>query len=327
MWRFRFVYLFCLLGAVIFHLIYQAELSVYVLLLVVFLPFLAFILCLPAMALARVSLYLPARAPLGSEIALELRLRCRFPIPTGLVRVKIKVENAFTGESAILPLEYFYGAWNETISIPIMAKHSGKLVCSVVRCKAADCLGIFSLPIKNVLPANCIVTPVPISPGAPLAKLKRIKPRFVAKKGGGFSEDHELRPYVKGDPVRSIHWKLSSKLDELIIREPLEPERKRIVIQPELKGSPSALDNVLGQLVFLSSRLLEANQRHEIINPYAPSKKLSYCAPDNKAQLVEYIDQLLRQRAASSSAKPRVMSPIHAEVFLLLKPLTGGRRR
>ena len=46
-------------------------------------------------------------------------------------------------------------------------------------------------------------------------------------------EPGDLRPYVPGDPVRRIHWKLSVKKDELLIREAenqgIETEEERTV--------------------------------------------------------------------------------------------------
>lgn len=32
---------------------------------------------------------------------------------------------------------------------------------------------------------------------------------------------YDLRPYRVGDPLKQIHWKLTAKVDELTVREPL----------------------------------------------------------------------------------------------------------
>lgn len=53
------------------------------------------------------------------------------------------------------------------------------------------------------------------------------------KKGNDHSEMYDLKDYVPGDDVRSIHWKLSSKADELIIREPSNPSHYSVVILPD----------------------------------------------------------------------------------------------
>ncbi|MDO4853067.1 MAG: DUF58 domain-containing protein, partial [Clostridia bacterium] len=72
----------------------------------------------------------------------------------------------------------------------------------------------------------------------------------------GFSEDHELRPYREGDSINLIHWKLSSKFDDPIIREPQELIRKNIILAIDLPDSYSEQENLLDQLVYLSDQLL-----------------------------------------------------------------------
>ncbi|MBO5543485.1 MAG: DUF58 domain-containing protein, partial [Oscillospiraceae bacterium] len=54
----------------------------------------------------------------------------------------------------------------------------------------------------------------------------RLKPKY----GGGFAEDYDLRDYRPGDMGNSIHWKLSSKADRLIVREALVPENDKIFL-------------------------------------------------------------------------------------------------
>ena len=53
------------------------------------------------------------------------------------------------------------------------------------------------------------------------------------KKGSDHSEIYDLKNYAPGDDIRSIHWKLSSKADELIIREPSNPSHYSVVILPD----------------------------------------------------------------------------------------------
>ena len=60
----------------------------------------------------------------------------------------------------------------------------------------------------------------------------------------GFSEEHELRPYREGDAINLIHWKLSSKYDEPIVREPQELVRKDIVLSVDL---PDDFDNEVAE--------------------------------------------------------------------------------
>ena len=87
-------------------------------------------------------------------------------------------------------------------------------------------------------------------------------PVLSPKYGGGYSEEHELREYRPGDAGNSIHWKLSSKTDELIVREALERENDRIFLVLSRVG---AGDRGLEVLFWLSSELCRRELSHTIV--------------------------------------------------------------
>ena len=84
------------------------------------------------------------------------------------------------------------------------------------------------------------------------------------KAGGGFSETHELRLYRPGDKLNQIHWKLSAKTGEMIVREPMEPLKTQIFVEMELRGTDEELDRKFGRLLYMSDRLLQLGFPHEL---------------------------------------------------------------
>ena len=54
------------------------------------------------------------------------------------------------------------------------------------------------------------------------------------KKGQDVSEMFDLKEYVPGDDVRSIHWKLSEKTGHMMIRQGSRPMQFQMVIMPDL---------------------------------------------------------------------------------------------
>lgn len=50
------------------------------------------------------------------------------------------------------------------------------------------------------------------------------------KKGNDYSETFQLREYVQGDGIKQIHWKLSEKLDKLIVKEASLPVQKSTLV-------------------------------------------------------------------------------------------------
>lgn len=53
-------------------------------------------------------------------------------------------------------------------------------------------------------------------------------------RGNDPSETFDVRDYVPGDDVRSIHWKLSGKMDTLIVRQASDPAHYDTVLLPDL---------------------------------------------------------------------------------------------
>ena len=110
----------------------------------------------------------------------------------------------------------------------------------------------------------CTVLPPAVAPERPVdleAALKTVthlKPKY----GGGFSEEHDLRDYRPGDMSNSIHWKLSSKTDKLIVREALEQENKEIFLVLQQVGQD---DRGLEVLYWLSLELCRRELPHRIV--------------------------------------------------------------
>ena len=69
---------------------------------------------------------------------------------------------------------------------------------------------------------------------------------------------------IRDSPLRSVHWKLSSKRDELVVRETLEPRQTTLVLTYDHFGAPAALDQTFARLCALSRALLERGRPHHI---------------------------------------------------------------
>ena len=77
-------------------------------------------------------------------------------------------------------------------------------------------------------------------------------------------EDYDLRDYHPGDSIRSIHWKLSAKRDQLIVRELLASQKPLPVLLFAHLGPPDQLDHTLDRLAALSHIFRKNGQLHEI---------------------------------------------------------------
>ena len=195
-----------------------------------------------------------------------LRAEGGFPLPAGRLTLRLTEENLLTGARRTLTLRRAAPAPGEALTLPMDTGHCGALECRAVSLRALDWLGLFPIPVPLPEAARGLVLPVP----APEAEL----PSPVPSDSGagavpptvgrdGLSQDYELRDYRPGDPIRAIHWKLSSKRDSLIVREP-PPAALRAAVTLDWAGGPHRLDRMAGLLCAASEDLLRRGVPHRV---------------------------------------------------------------
>lgn len=247
-------------------------------------PLLALLLSLPTLLTMRLTLETKPTVTRNQSAELRLRFSAKSLLPVGSLRLRLRVDNRFTGES----LRYsprWYALREGSAVFPIPTARCGALVVSVERWDCFDLLGLFSLRRPNPDPVTCAVLPTPREPDHPvdfeaaLQTFTRLRPKY----GGGFAEEHELREYRPGDMSNAIHWKLSSKADKLIVREALEEANKDIFLLLSRAGKD---DRGLEVLYWLSLELLKRELPHRIAAD-------SLYTVGNEAESVEALTRLL----------------------------------
>jgi len=254
------LYLLGLAGAVVFYVFYFGWFSWFLLMLAICLPLFSLLVSIPAMLQLRLQLELSSSCRKGDPLYLGMSVqKGLFPVP--LCRFRLTMVNLLTGDRKTLRQKAKASRWYTLVD----TSHCGAVFCTVDRSKVYDYLGLFWVPLRSVPPVRSLICPVPAAPNPMPNLTPLLHRRSQPKPGGGFSEDHELRDYRPGDPLRSIHWKLSVKTDRLILREPQEPVPGTIVLTLDLTGSPQQLDSILQQLLWLSQWLLSRDIPHMLL--------------------------------------------------------------
>lgn len=81
-------------------------------------------------------------------------------------------------------------------------------------------------------------------------------------KGNISSDTKEIREYRPGDRLTRIHWKISSKLDELMVKEPDRTSVMSVVILPE--PDRSCIFDTIDTLFSVAADFIEKGERFEI---------------------------------------------------------------
>lgn len=112
------------------------------------------------------------------------------------------------------------------------------------------------------------------------------------------SETFAIREYTSGDPIRQIHWKLSSKTDTLMLRELGLPVAEETLLL--LDGSAAddhadaaAMDAAVTALLSLSHALAAQGAVHSVCWRTAPSSALQFCDVLSEAGFAAMRKQLL----------------------------------
>ena len=77
----------------------------------------------------------------------------------------------------------------------------------------------------------------------------------IRKRGAEYNPDYEVREYIPGDELKSIHWKLSAKKEQLMVRERLASGREKVNVLLPL-GDNSLQNDALLEALYSLGRLL-----------------------------------------------------------------------
>lgn len=247
----RFLYLSVLSACTVFYLSYQEWLGWFFLMVVLLLPLFSFAISLPAMLTFTAQPEAPAALTVGDSGDVWLMGQCGWPVPPFKGRVTLR--HIQSGQV----IRYHSGG-----SLP--ADHCGGIAITGERIWVYDYLGLIGIPVRRCQERTVLVRPLAAQMEAPPDLSRYLARSWRPKPGGGYAENHEIRLYRPGDSLNQVHWKLTAKTGKLMLREPLQPNRGRMLLTMNLRGSPEVLDKKFGKLLFLGNYLLEMGISFEI---------------------------------------------------------------
>lgn len=280
----RLEYLLLLTAAAVYYIASGEWISWILLLTVAGLPWLSLLLSLPAIFSFQAA---PAGAEVltqGEEAEIWLLGSCPFPIPP--FRGRIQATACFTGR-----------VWRCDRDRDFPTEHCGGYRLAVEKARVCDYLGLFSFRARKTKELLVLVRPR-VQPVTDLVDPKRMEiGSWVPKPGGGFSENHEHRLYRPGDSLNQLHWKLSAKVGDLILREPMEPVRGAVLLTLSLRGTPVELDRKIGRMLYAGNYLLGRELDFEI-HALTGAGVLTYHV-DSGSALLKATDRLLASPLAA----------------------------
>lgn len=187
------------------------------------------------------------------------------PIPAFRFCATVCVVNQLNGQKETIRINT--GLWSkkgERIPLCLGSQYSGRLRISATRVMLYDCFGLVGVRCNGEPVAHVTIQPdtfemhIAFRPGADSAQDSEIYAQ--ERPGSDLTETFQLREYVPGDSPRQIHWKLSGKLDRLIVKEPAFPVTRNLLLFWERtgeSGDPDRIDAQAEVMVSLCKALVD----------------------------------------------------------------------
>ena len=218
----------------------------------------------------------PPTVPLGSTSRVVLHVTNRSPGQGGALRFTDEAPSALA-DPASFTIARGFGAWRQAVGYTLHAEHRGRFPIGPLRGRACDPFGLAYRTFTARGPiATLRVTPqvwdLTLHTGADgLGASGDATPQRIGQAG---ADDVLVREHRHGDDIRRVHWKLSAKKDELMVRldeHPWDPSSTLIVDTRRLAhtggGPRGSLEWTISAVTSAAARLIEGRNRVSIVGP------------------------------------------------------------
>ena len=207
----------------------------------------------------------------------------------------ILIQNSFYSEKCI-----------QSVTVPVIAKekninpfnystnYSGLIQVSIEKAKLFDLLGLFYVEIKTSDISACTVLPALIS----LSDIQQygIINSYTAneddtKTGNEYSDTSNIRQYIPGDRLKDIHWKLSSKKNEILVKEHIKSCENKLLLWIDYSNIKKQNEQII-QLLYAICSYCISEGIFITLMWCNKSNDLSYHTIENKNELIDSINQL-----------------------------------
>jgi uncharacterized protein (DUF58 family) len=253
------IYSVTLISTFIFFLFYKMWVSWYCLIAILIIPVLALIAAVFSTNSLGFKFDMPSNTTIGDPVYLTLSVT-GFATFFSFAKIEIAITDNMAGTTRNVAV---YTHDSGATKIPVDTSHCGAYTYKITKVSVYDLLGFFRFGMLVKTSNEILVRPVPSVPDI-MPNMYGFKAKSLRKSNKANSELYDIREYEKGDPIKSIHWKISAKKDKLYVKEPLEEfgGHSRVILK--LTEDRDEMDNHLGQLVFTSRFFLDHEIPHKI---------------------------------------------------------------
>ena len=171
----------------------------------------------------------PASCMCGQKLRLHLTGSDFFAISAAVMEGDLICEDRLLGEVTKVPFSVNLKVQSLSLSLDFHPVLCGSYTIRLENVRCLDIFGLNSVSMPAPEPCQITVYPKPISvhfvsSSSPHGQAEEGQ-YAINRRGNDASEVFDLREYQPGDDIHAIHWKLSQKMEELLIRESADSPR------------------------------------------------------------------------------------------------------
>ena len=215
------------------------------------------------------------------------------PILSG--RVFLRVKKTITRETEEFSMEIKAGARKDgKVTFLMDADYMGFLEISILRVEIYSFFGCIKKVTRSNLVKEVMILPRTTELHFPVEN-SGIACSFFdeaegGRKGDGPGEYFGIRPYTDGDSMKQIHWKLTGKTDEYMVKEIEVPMMRMPLIFLETrveKTDAAMIDGLLEAFFSISQHMAQEGQKHCLCWHDRQSGEWNFYTVENALQLEE----------------------------------------
>ncbi|MBO6116415.1 MAG: DUF58 domain-containing protein [Ruminococcus sp.] len=269
----------------VFYVMYLWDFALVLLIVIAAIPVVMFVTTLITKLLINVELAAAgSTASKHENFPVQLRIQNRSPFPIGKANAHIEYYNVFNNSINSFDLQMPIQPLNsQSASFQLNSRYCGMLNITCAYITIYDPLRIFKFRVGKNKSTQIGILPEGQAIGGEVSYVDRITEESEVfsefKPGDDPSEVFDLRGYHPGDKLNRIHWKLSSKRSDFIVKDYSLPVDIPCTLFLNLKNYDSDIsrytlavfDTLIESLVSLSQFMLENERIHTIV--YFNAKK------------------------------------------------------
>lgn len=253
-------------------------------------------------------------------------------VPVALTELEISCENLRTGETDSTTIQLSPGPKSKKeIDFEVQSGHAGRYRIGVSNAVIMDPLMLGSKVVE--CEGNEFITVMPeivdmhMSYATDAALLENNRASY-ARRGEDPGDVRGIRDYVAGDPVRNIHWKLSEKVDKLLVKELGTPIADQFLVILGSSGDKSNDPEALEAIASVFASLIETLRQDGVSLTIAWSDAMTGHAVirkiNDEEELRQAADEYLAAPASAQGAFANIGSDLADERYPHVV-IVGGR--